>query len=268
MSDAEVPLHGGVAHAGSVVRIGDTVRRPASPQSGLVQSFLTHLRAAGFDFSPEPLGWDAQGRESLGFVAGQVAHPPYDAWVWDDDLLVNVASAQRRMHRAAASFAGDSEAGWAESAGAYFPPSALDTPHLLFCHNDLGPTNVVVEAGSVVGFIDFDYVKAVDPLFDIAVAVRHWAPLGVPLPRHVTPPDLDQVRRFGRFADAHELRVDQRHRVVDLVVEFLGCAFDNVSALAAAGKPGFAALIEDGYLEANHRSREWIANHRSQLINS
>ena len=44
---AEIPLAGGDVTEG-VVRIGDTVRRPAGPHSPLVHALLRHLEAAGF----------------------------------------------------------------------------------------------------------------------------------------------------------------------------------------------------------------------------
>ena len=48
-----------------VVRIGDTVRRPASPQSRFVARLLTYLRARGFTACPRHLGWDALERHRL-----------------------------------------------------------------------------------------------------------------------------------------------------------------------------------------------------------
>jgi len=264
-TDDEQVLGGGVANAGRVVRVGSEVRRPAPPQSRLVQTFLHHLQSVGFGLGPEPLGWDDEGREQLSFIDGDVPGHPYADWVWSEELLTNVACAQRRLHDAAATFGGDPAAGWAESAGAYFPPRAFFAATPLFCHNDLGLSNVVVRDSEVVGFIDFDYVRAVDPLFDIGVTARHWAPLGVPLAREGRPPSLDRVRRFGLFADAHGLSVNDRHRVLDLVIDFLAAAFDNVQALAAAGNTGFETMIDDGYLVANHQSRAWIAANRKRL---
>lgn len=266
----EISLRGGLANAGQVVRVGQSVRRPASPQSSLVQSFLAHLATVGFSLSPQPQGWDEQGRERLTFLPGRVPHVPWPEWLWDDALLVSVGEAQKALHEAARSFRPPSGAAdgpqWAESAGAYFPSSAFEGGRRTFCHNDLNPSNIVVdEDGTVAGIIDFDYVNAVDPLFDIAVAARHWAPLGDPLGSENSPTDTERLRRFTLFADVHELTAPDRDRVVALTLDFLVAAHDNVMALAAGGNHGFADLLANGYLEANHRSRAWVVEHRHQL---
>ncbi|MFG3420478.1 hypothetical protein ACIBTZ_06045 [Micromonospora sp. NPDC049460] len=70
MSAAEEPLSGN-ATAG-VVRVGDTVRRPAGPWSDAVDALLEHLHEVGFSGAPRPLGRDAQGRQVLEYVPGEV----------------------------------------------------------------------------------------------------------------------------------------------------------------------------------------------------
>ena len=73
-------LQGGVANAGSVVREGNYVLQPANPHSELVHALFRHVRAAGFDGVPEPVGIDPDGRERLVFTRGDVAVPPFPAW--------------------------------------------------------------------------------------------------------------------------------------------------------------------------------------------
>jgi hypothetical protein len=54
----------------AVVRVGQTVRRPAQPQSAAVADYLEHLRAAGFDGAPRFLGRDRSGRDVLDYLGG------------------------------------------------------------------------------------------------------------------------------------------------------------------------------------------------------
>src|SRR5260221_6573384 len=63
-SGTEIPLAGGNMSSG-VVRVGDTVRRPAGPWTPAVHALLAHLHAVGFDGAPRPLGVDERGREVL-----------------------------------------------------------------------------------------------------------------------------------------------------------------------------------------------------------
>jgi hypothetical protein len=55
MADGETPLSGGNMSSG-VVRVGDTVRRPAGPWTPAVHALLAHLHEAGFRCAPRPLG--------------------------------------------------------------------------------------------------------------------------------------------------------------------------------------------------------------------
>jgi hypothetical protein len=263
----EVVLKGGRANTGNVVRIGDQVARPAYPQTETVEHFLHHLIQAGADFVPEPFGFDEQGRHRLRFIEGTAPAPPYPAWVFDESLLVQVALFQRRLHVLARSYDIPDDASWANSAGNYFPPQALIVEELVVCHNDLGMTNVIVDDDHhVVGFIDFDYCRPVDRLFDIAVAVRHWAPFGdLDLETGQEP---DRVRRFRLFCDVHELDHDERRRVVHLATSFLEHARRNITALAAAGGIGFQTLLANGYEATNRATVTWLVDNAETLAKS
>jgi len=55
-SESEEPLAGGIANLGKVVRVGDTVRRPASAFTDAIFALFEHLHAVGFDGGPAPAG--------------------------------------------------------------------------------------------------------------------------------------------------------------------------------------------------------------------
>lgn len=57
----EVPLAGG--YVSGAVRVGDTVRRAASPWSANVREVLDRFAAAGWSGAPRFLGYDDTGRE-------------------------------------------------------------------------------------------------------------------------------------------------------------------------------------------------------------
>ncbi len=61
-----------------VVRIGDTVRRPAGPWTPAVHALLDHFHAVGFRGAPRALGIDEQGRWNL--VVGEAQWAVID---WD-----------------------------------------------------------------------------------------------------------------------------------------------------------------------------------------
>lgn len=262
-STEQVVLKGGRANAGQVLRIGAEVARPVYPQTASVSHFLTFLIESGVSFVPRPIGFDDAGRQRLTFIPGVAPTPPYPDWAFSEELLVDVAIHQRRLHDAARTYVAETDAVWAVSAGDYFPEAALQSTELVVAHNDLGMSNTIVEDGQLVGFIDFDYCRPVDPLFDIAVAARHWAPFGdLDL---ADDRELNRVRRFRLFCDAHSLSDEQRASVVGLAAAFLDKARSNIVALAAAGQIGFQTLLANGYESTNRATVQWILDNAQQL---
>ena len=104
VAEPEVPLPGGVANRGLVVRVGDTVRRPLRSTSPAAHALLRHLEDVGFAGAPRFLGVDEQGREVLSHVPGSAVLPPYPAWALTDEALVSVAELLRAYHAAVAGF--------------------------------------------------------------------------------------------------------------------------------------------------------------------
>jgi hypothetical protein len=153
-----------------VVRIADTVRRPAGPWTPCVHRLLRHLLAAGFEHVPQPLGIDDQGREILTYLPGLVPSVrPWPAAVWSDALLTEMAEAIRGFHDASRSFEARGECNWQVGVSS-------DAP--VVCHNDLGPTNVVLDDdGHLVGILDWDHASPGHPLDDLAHAAWWFVPM-------------------------------------------------------------------------------------------
>lgn len=272
MSEApdEIILKGGRANVGNVVRIGDQVARPSYPQTATVDHFLGYLSDAGTgpgQLAPEPLGTDDQGRQRLSFLPGIAPTPPYPDWAFTEELLVDFASNHVLLHSIARRYVPPTDAVWAVSAGDYFPAEAFESDDLIVCHNDLGMTNVIVdERQHVVGFIDFDYCRPVDRLFDIAVAARHWVPFGDLDLAEGT--QIDRLDRFRLLCEIHGLDRSERSRVIQLAIAFLEHALRNVTALANGGHVGFKQLLSDGYAITNRATVQWIYEHREALANA
>ena len=131
----EEPLAGGNVSAG-VVRVGDTVRRPAGPWTPAVHALLTYLRAAGFDGAPEPLGLDDKGREVLRFIPGTVAWGEGFRLLQPASELARAGRLIRDFHDAVTGFAPPSDAHWQVG----IPPDRAE----IIAHHDLAPWNLVV----------------------------------------------------------------------------------------------------------------------------
>ena len=164
----EQPLHGGVANQGRVVRCGPARAAPSNPHSASIHAFLRRVRAAGFDGVPAPVGIDADGRERLEFIEGDVALPPYPGWARSDEALASVATMMARYHRAAV-YDGPPASWNCEIADPSGGP--------VVCHNDVCLENVVFCDGVAVGLLDFDFCAPGRPVYDLAQFVRMCVPI-------------------------------------------------------------------------------------------
>jgi hypothetical protein len=244
----EILLHGGTANRGLVVRVGDTVRRPVRATSPAIHALLRHLDRVGFDGAPRFLGIDAEGREILSYVRGRAITPPYPAWALTDAALVSVAALLRRYHRAAASL-DPRPYGWPPS-----PPAPFTGGLVL--HNDPNLDNVVFRHGRAVALIDFDLASPGPRVWDVAAAVRLWAPLR----QDADVPDARRgrvLRRLRLFTDAYGLTADERAVLVDAVIANHDWLYEIVRDAAENGHAGFADYWLSGARDRAARTRGW-----------
>jgi Phosphotransferase enzyme family len=252
---AAIPLPGATANRGLVVRVGDTVLRPAAPCWRATHALLAHLAAAGFDGAPRALAVNA-GTETLTYMEGQAAVLPMPAELLTDAALVSVADLLRRYHRAAASF---------DPAGYRWPrpiPARFRTG--LVSHNDVHPANLVFRDGRAVALIDFDLAGPGSAVWDVVAAARSWAPLFDE--QDIT--DSRQGRaleRFRIFLDACELTRPERRGVAEAVVANHDWTYAIVTEAAAAGHQGFADHWNQVAGSAA-RARRWCRRHQRDLL--
>jgi hypothetical protein len=246
--------------AAGIVRIGDTVRRPAGSSSAAVRALLLHLETVGFAGAPRFLGIDEQGRDVLTFLDGDVPLPPYPSWALTDTALDDLAGLLRRFHQATAGFDSSSVGGWSTE---WSDPGGGS----VICHNDLFPENVVFRNGHVVALIDFAMAAPGRPMWDLAIAVQEWGPLHAPGARLAHPDDLDGVRRTGRLAKAYGVEPQQAHELMDVVAEERAHQLANVRAQVAAGNAPWATFWPNSDGEARAAADDaWLEEQRPALI--
>jgi hypothetical protein len=167
--DGEELLHGGVANAGAVVRVGSHVLRPSNEHSGSILAFLSRLEAVGFDAAPSPIGIEADGRERLRFIHGDVAVPPYPKWAQSDDALASVTTLIRELHDAGERI-DHSDLTWSSE-------MADPAGGAVICHNDVCLENIVFQDGIAVRLLDFEFCAPGRPVFDVAQFARMCVPV-------------------------------------------------------------------------------------------
>jgi hypothetical protein len=229
--EAEIPLTGGWVTTG-VVRVGDTVRRPPAPNAALVHRLLAHLEELGFRSAPRFLGFDAQGREVLTFIEGEV---PSDcrAIVWEDGQLEAAATLLRRFH--------DATAGLDIAAEAE-----------VICHNDFGPWNLIWRGGLPVAMIDFDSAAPGARADDLGYAI--WKHLNLGL---VELPATEQRRRLLVMASAYDVPADEG------IVQAIAEAQERMRRLIEKAPQ---SVERDQALDQNRRERDWLRRNRRVLL--
>lgn len=227
-----------VGNAGLVVRAGDTVRRPAGPQTPAVAAYLRHLEERGFAGAPRFLGYDEQGREVLSYIEGDVPEPLPD-WALTDEALVSVITLARALREASRGFTPPEDAVWV------WPP-APGWEGDVMGHNDVCRENVVFRDGRACALIDFDWAAPITEAWELAGIIGHWV---LRLPG-------DRVRRLALAREAWPV---EGLRGAFLARSDTGMA--RMRAKVEAGHPGFVRLWEDGVFERNLELRAWAAEH-------
>jgi Ser/Thr protein kinase RdoA (MazF antagonist) len=254
--EAEVILDGGITNAGLICRVGNTVRRPARDASSGTRALLEHLERVGFDGAPRYLGRDERGREVLSFVEGEAVIEPYPDWALTDEALVSVADLLRRYHEAVTSF-DPSHHAWPRAVPRAFGGGIV-------CHNDPNLDNVVFAGGRAVALIDFDLAGPASVVWEVACAIRLWAPLRADrdVPEPLRGRALDRLRLF---ADAYGLDAGQRTRLPDALRAAHEWAYDVVRDAVADGHGAFGRYWSDGGQGRAERTTHWLEEHQGAM---
>lgn len=244
----EVPLTGGNVAVG-VVRVGDTVRRPAGPQTPAVHALLTHLAASGFEHAPRSLGLDDQGRHVLEFVPGTVPHPPQPGAAPLD--AAEVGRVLRLLH--------DALDGWEPPADAVWAcPIPTDGDDLVV-HNDVAPWNVVVRPDGRLVLIDWDGCSPGTRGWDLAYAAHGVVPLAptTPLP--------EALARLAALADGYGLDAPGRDRLATLLAPRAWSMHTLLREGHQSGTQPWARLWAEGHGDVWAADARWIEDHLDLL---
>lgn len=221
----EEPLTGGNASA-SVVRVGDTVRKPWLPTTRRTVAYMRALRDRGVDL-PEPRGRDEQGRLVLEHVPGELA---LHAGPLDAEVLHRVGGVVRSIHDASAGLPVD------ESWEVLIP---ADRPDLL-CHNDLATWNLVVDGERLV-FIDWDGAGPSTRLWDLAYAAVSFGGLAAgERPNAV-------AERLVAFVDGYGSDETLRAALPAAMSRRAGAMHDLLRRSSVVGREPWASMYADGH---------------------
>lgn len=224
-----VPLEGNVTVG--IVRIGDTVRRPAMPWSTSVDALLAHFHDVGFEGAPRALGYDGTGRQVLSFIEGFVDPDPSDL---DTTRLTEVGRVIRRLHDASSTFVPPVDAIW----NVGIPPDAED----LICHHDLAPWNLV-RTPIQLTFIDWDGAGPGSRLWDLAYAAHGF----VPLSPDASISDDAASQRLAALINGYGLDQQERSRLIDILSPRIWSMYELLRTGHESGTQPWSRLWDEGH---------------------
>ncbi len=221
----EQELPGGNA-SGTVVRAGDTVRKPWTPATPCVHAFMEHVRERGVDV-PSVLGQDDRARQVIEYVPGTLA---IDAAPLTHGELRRVGAMVRRIHDASKTFA-TADARWETAIAA---PGAE-----LVCHNDLAPWNLVV--GERWVFIDWDAAAPSTRLWDLAYAAQAFtlSDIGAPVER--------AAAALRVFVDGYGADVGLREQLPSAMEQRAEAMLDLLTTAHEERREPWASMFSDGH---------------------
>jgi hypothetical protein len=248
-------LPGGVANAGEVTREGVFVLRPSNPHSVSIHSFLTALRATGFEGASLPVEIQSDGRERLIFIEGDVPIPPFPDWAQSDAALASIAALMLNFHNASA-MVDSCLSTWSDE-------MADPDGGPIVCHNDVCLENVVFRNGEAFGLLDFDFAAPGRPTYDLAAFARMCVPVDDDLSaERLGWGSVDRPARLRLVADIYGLRESGRHELLAHLDRSMNRGGAFVQRRVEAGDPNFIRMLEEmgGMGRYERRRRWWEAN--------
>ena len=242
------------------VRVGDTVRRPASANAESMRQLLVHLDRSGFEGAPRVVSAEPDGAVVLSWVDGWV---PADSEGWKLDLrsLESVGELLRAYH--------DCAAGFAPRAGFEEGPQSIAEGQIV-CHGDIAPRNTVFRDGRAAAFIDWDGIWVSAPMWDLGHAVWQFGPVcGDDDPWLRQWPELpDRSVRIAALVRGYRPERSEAEGLGDTVVEVINGCHRSVVRKAAAGVTAFVRLRDEGVLDDLDSQLQAAEQYRSLIVDA
>ena len=242
----------------TVVRLGDTIRRPTNRWTAAVHSLLRHLEKAGLAQIPQVLGLDETGREILSFLPGEVANRPWPETLQQESGLIQIGTFLRGYHKAVEGYLPPEDIEW-------YVPELVWKPGQIICHGDLAPWNTLWNNGKLSGVIDWDFAKPEEPLDDVAQFAWH----GIPLRDETTWCQAgfkDEPNVKARLFVLSTSYGADPIKVIDALLRLQTEEIHRINRLGRNGVKPWKFFKERGDAEKIQEENKWLKNNRRRIL--
>lgn len=256
--DSEISIPGGRLNRGRLVRLGDFVLRPADEDLSTEQLII----AVGKVFTgiPKAFGRDPQGRLKLEWIEGESA----EAFDEDEEMskirLLSVGALLRDLHDSTANIASDP---------GIISRTSLDPSGIrdVVCHGDAGPGNIVFRDGTAFALIDWEMAAPGRRSWDLATALRYWAPFRNPANKKTAELLLNPLQRAQWILDGYSASSDLRSETVKLLLVNQRLQAEYVIArITARGEAVYEEWVAKGGIRRLDLDEDWLGGESERLL--
>lgn len=256
--DNEIPISGGRLNRGTLVRLGDFVLRPAGEDLNVERVIIEVGKV--FHGVPKSFGRDLNGRLKLEWIEGDAAE------VFDENeedsrtRLASIGSLLKDLHDSTAGIADQLE----PSSWSLVDPSGNIE---VICHGDSGPGNIVFREGVAFALIDWELAAPGRRAWDLAIALRFWAPFRDPANMRGVEATFKPKERARLILEGYSAPLELRLECARLLpLNQKVNAEYAIHRVKAKGDEVYANWVAKGGLQRLDRDALWVQKVSEELV--
>ena len=256
--DFEIPVSGGRLNRGRLVRLGNFVLRPADEDLAVEQLIIEVGKV--FRGVPKTFGRDPNGRLKLEWIEGESVEAFVEDVERSKTRLLSVGALLRDLHDSTASIV---------SEGASISRGSLDPLGIreVVCHGDAGPGNIVFQNGTAFALIDWEMAAPGRRSWDLATALRYWAPLRNPANKKPDELLLNSLQRAEWILDGYSASDGLRSETVRLLLQNQRIQAEYViGRIKARGEAIYEEWVVKGGIRRLELDDAWLGGESERLL--
>ena len=256
--DFEIPVLGGRLNRGRLVRLGNFVLRPADEDLAVEQ--LINEVGKVFRWIPKTFGRDSNGRLKLEWIEGESAEAVVEDEEESKTRLLSVGALLRDLHDSTASIVSEN----APISRGSLDPSGIRE---VICHGDAGPGNIIFRNGIAFALIDWEMASPGRRSWDLATALRCWAPLRNPANKKPAELLLNPLQRAEWILDGYSASDGLRSETVRLLALNQKVQAEYViGRIKARGEAVYEEWVAKGGIRRLELDDAWLGGESERLL--